>query len=46
MAAVKHMAMNLVRNPKNKHRLEVRRKLANLNPDYLETLIRQTAPLT
>src|ERR1700736_4271875 len=46
MAVVKHMAMNLVRNPKDKHSLKVRRKLANLNPDYLETLIRQTAPLT
>ena len=46
MAVVKHMAMNLIRNPKDKHSLKVRRKLANLNPDYLETLIRQTAPLT
>jgi predicted transposase YbfD/YdcC len=46
MAVVKHMAINLVRNPKDKHSLKVRRKLANLNPDYLETLIRQTAPLT
>jgi hypothetical protein len=26
---VKHMAMNLVRNPKDKHSLKVRRKLAN-----------------
>jgi hypothetical protein len=34
-------SMNLVRNPKDKHSLKVRRKLANLNPDYLETLIRQ-----
>jgi predicted transposase YbfD/YdcC len=46
MAIVKHMAMNLVRNPKDKHSLKVRRKLANLNPNYLETLIRQTASLT
>ena len=46
MAIVKHMAMNLVRNPKDRHSLKVRRKLANLNPDYLETLIRQTNPLT
>jgi predicted transposase YbfD/YdcC len=45
MAVVKHMAMNLVRNPKDKHSLKVRRKLANLNSNYLETLIRQT-PLT
>jgi predicted transposase YbfD/YdcC len=46
MAVVKHMAMNLVRNPKDKHSLKVRRKLANLNPDYLETLIRQAPALT
>ena len=46
MAVVKHMAMNLVRHPKDKHSLKVRRKLANLNPDYLETLIRQNSPLT
>lgn len=46
MAIVKHMAMNLVRNPKDKHSLKVRRKLANLNSDYLETLIRQNQPLT
>jgi hypothetical protein len=46
MAIVKHMAMNLVRNPKDRHSLKVRRKLANLNPDHLETLIRQTSALT
>jgi predicted transposase YbfD/YdcC len=46
MAIVKHMAMNLVRNPKDRHSLKVRRKLANLNPNYLETLIRQKAALT
>ena len=46
MAIVKHMAMNLVRNPSDKHSLKVRRKLANLNPDYLESLIRQNSPLT
>jgi len=46
MAVVKHMAMNLVRNPKDKHSLKVRRKKANLNPDYLETLIRQSPVLT
>jgi len=40
------MAMNLVRNPKDKHSLKVRRKLANLNPDYLESLIRQNDALT
>ena len=46
MAVVKHMAMNLVRNPKDKHSLKNRRKLASLNNNYLETLIRQTTPLT
>jgi predicted transposase YbfD/YdcC len=46
MALVRHIAMNLVRNPKDKHSLKVRRKLANLNPDYLETLIRQNGALT
>jgi len=46
MAIVKHMALNLVRHPKDKHSLKVRRKLANLNPDYLETLVRQSRPLT
>jgi predicted transposase YbfD/YdcC len=46
MAVVKHMAMNLVRNPRDKHSLKVRRKRASLNHAYLEALIRQTAPLT
>jgi predicted transposase YbfD/YdcC len=46
MAVVKHMAMNLVRNPKDNHSLKVRRKLANLNPDYLEAIIRQIPALT
>ena len=46
MAVVKHMAMNLVRNPKDNHSLKVRRKKANLNPDYLEALVRQTSALT
>jgi predicted transposase YbfD/YdcC len=46
MAIVKHMAMNLVRKPKDKHSLKVRRKLANLNPQYLESLLRQTTALT
>lgn len=41
MAVVKHMAMNLIRNPKDKHSLKNRRKLAALNPDYLENLVRQ-----
>ena len=46
MAVVKHMAMNLVRHPEDRHSLEVRRKLANLTPDHLETLTRQTSALT
>ena len=44
MAIVKHMAMNLLRATKPTASLKVRRKLANLNPDYLETLIRHTPP--
>jgi len=46
MAVVKHMAMNLVHHPKDKHSLKVRRKLANLNPDYLQALIKQSGTLT
>lgn len=46
MAIVRHMAMNLVRNPKDKHSLKVRRKLANLSPDYLHSLIKPPASLT
>ncbi|MFL6727912.1 MAG: ISAs1 family transposase [Sphingomicrobium sp.] len=45
MAVVKHIAMNLVRTPVDKHSLKVRRKLANLNQDYLEKLIRQAEPI-
>ena len=41
MAVVKHIAMNMVRAAGDKHSLKVRRKKANLNPDYLETLVRQ-----
>jgi predicted transposase YbfD/YdcC len=46
MAVIRHMAMNLIRNPKDKHSLKNRRKLANLNTAYLEALIRNPAPLT
>lgn len=46
MAIVKHMAINLVRNANDKHSLKVRRKLANLSPNYLEALIRHSSPLT
>ena len=43
MATVKHMAINLVRQAKPTTSLKNRRKLAAWNPDYLETLLRQTA---
>jgi hypothetical protein len=46
MAIVKHIAMNLVRAQSDKHSLKVRRKLANLNPDYLKILVRAQAALT
>ena len=46
MAVVKHMAMNLLRKTKNKHSLKVRRKLANLNTEYLEEVLRQNHALT
>lgn len=46
MAVVKHMAMNLIRHPKDRHSLKNRRKLACLNADYLESLIRNQTPLT
>jgi predicted transposase YbfD/YdcC len=46
MAVVKHMAMNLLRNPKDRHSLKSRRKLACLNEDYLEGLIAQKHALT
>ncbi|KMO27799.1 hypothetical protein VP06_29705 [Methylobacterium aquaticum] len=42
MAVVRHMAINLVRAPHDRHSLKARRKLANLNPDYLEALLRHT----
>jgi predicted transposase YbfD/YdcC len=46
MAVIKHMTMNLIRNPKDKHSLKNRRKLANLNTLYLEDLVRQRHALT
>lgn len=46
MAIVKHMAMNLIRHPKDRHSLKNRRKLACLNPDYLEALILNHPQLT
>lgn len=46
MAIVRHMAMNLIRHPKDRHSLKNRRKLACLNDDYLESLIRNQPALT
>ena len=36
------LSLNIVRNPKDGLSLKVRRKKANLNPDYLEALLRQS----
>jgi len=46
MAIVKHMAMNLIRHPMDRHSLKNRRKLACLNDNYLESLIRNQPALT
>ena len=46
MAVVKHMAMNMLRNPKDKHSLKVRKKVAAIDEDYMEALVRQAPPLT
>lgn len=46
MAVVKHMAINLVRAQQDKHSLKLRRKLANLNPAYLQNLITNQPALT
>ena len=43
MATVRHMAMNLLRGPKDRHSLKVRRKSAAWDTDYLEALLRQSA---
>ena len=43
MATIRHMTMNLLRQPKDKHSIKVRRKSAAWDTDYLEALIRQTA---
>lgn len=43
MAVFKHMAMNMIRKPKDKHSLKSRRTLASLNQDYMEALIRQSS---
>lgn len=46
MAVVKHMAMNLIRHPKDKHSLKSRRKLACLNDEYLKSLFQNQPALT
>jgi predicted transposase YbfD/YdcC len=46
MAVVKHIAMNLIRQPNDRHSLKNRRKLACLNSDYLEAILRAPAALT
>ena len=43
MATIRHMAMNLLRGPKDKHSLKVRRKSAAWDTAYLEALLRQPA---
>ncbi len=43
MATVRHMAMNLLRRPKDKHSLGVRRKSAAWDTTCLEALLRQSA---
>lgn len=43
MATVRHMAMNLLRGARDKHRLKVRRKSAGWDTAYLETILRQSA---
>ena len=43
MAIVRHMAMNLLRGPKDKHSLKVRRKSAAWDTNYLEALLRRSA---
>ncbi len=39
MAIVRHFAINIVRNAKDKHSIKLRRKLAGWNEKYLETLL-------
>lgn len=43
MAIIKHFAINMIRAPKDKHSLKVRRKRAALDPDYLDSIIRAAA---
>lgn len=43
MATLRHIAMNLLRGPKDKHSLKVRRKSAAWDTSYLKALLRQPA---
>jgi predicted transposase YbfD/YdcC len=43
MAAIRHIALNLVKQAKGNDSLKVRRKMAAWSPDYLELLLRGTA---
>ncbi len=43
MATVRHMAMNLLQGPKDKHSLKVRRKSAAWDTRYLEALLKQSS---
>ncbi len=45
VAVVKHVTTNIARNRKEKQSLKFRRKPANLNRDYRDALIGQTAPI-
>ena len=42
MATVRHMAMNLLQGPNDKHSIKVRRKSAAWDTNYLEALLRQS----
>ena len=39
MAVVRHFALNLVRAPKDKHSIRLRRKFATWTPNYLDQLL-------
>ena len=39
MAVVRHFAINIVRNAKDKRSIKLRRKIAGWNPDYLHALL-------
>ncbi len=46
MAVVKHMAMNLIHQPNDKHSLKNRRKPTCLTSDHLASLIQNQPPST